>query len=122
VNQWYWCRATVVVSPKTIVYEYAMLLSFAGVSHAVLFTTGEMGYMRLAMGKNLLGIEGEVAWVTPGTFTVHNFPCTEDGKNCDHRHRNPVVETQTYTDPSQNIELVQRRLSADRHRSKYMRA
>jgi len=27
---------------------------------------GEMGYMRLEMGKNLLGIEGEIAFAVPG--------------------------------------------------------
>ena len=66
---------------------------------------GEMGYMRLEMGKNILGIEGEVAWATPGTFTVSNFPCYENGKNCvGHEH---------YTDPSTNMALVKRRLASD---------
>jgi hypothetical protein len=32
-----------------------------------------MGYMRLEMGKNLLGIEGEIAWATPGVYTTNNF-------------------------------------------------
>jgi hypothetical protein len=31
---------------------------------------GEMGHMRLEMGKNLLGIESDIAWATPGEFTV----------------------------------------------------
>jgi hypothetical protein len=79
-----------------------------------------MGYMRLAMGKNLLGIEGEVAWATPGAFTVHNFPCSEDGKNC--VIRKPSVETQVYQDPSTNVEAVQRRLKADRKRRRNVRA
>lgn len=63
---------------------------------------GEMGYMRLEMGKNLLGIEGAIAWATPGTFTVENFPCSEDGKNCN---------SKTYVDPSKNVEAIQRRLA-----------
>ena len=64
--------------------------------------------MRLETGKNLLGIEGEVAWVTPGSFTIHNYPCSEDGANC-------VVDgagmtTQFYQDPSRNIAEVHKRL------------
>lgn len=71
---------------------------------------GEMGYMRLETGKNLLGIEGEVAWVTPGAFTIHNFPCAENGENC-------VVDdagftTQFYQDPAHNIGAVHERLHA----------
>ena len=64
---------------------------------------GEMGYVRVETGKNLLGIEGEVAWATPGSFTVNNFPCSEDGKNCNSKH---------YNDPSDDIEAVQMRLAA----------
>lgn len=70
---------------------------------------GEMGFMRLEAGKNLLGIEGEVAWATPGTFTIHNFPCAEDGKNCA-IHKDGPVATQLYRDPSQDQTSVQRRL------------
>jgi len=55
----------------------------------------------------LLGIEGEVAWATPGSFTVHNFPCSEDGKNCAKQKK---VATQHYQDPSTNIEAVYVRL------------
>jgi cathepsin X len=67
-----------------------------------------MGYMRLEMGKNLLGIEGEIAWATPGSFTVNNFPCYEDGGNC--------ITHQTYVDPSENIAEIQRRLTKDKPR------
>jgi cathepsin X len=31
---------------------------------------GEMGFMRLVAGKNLLGIEEAVAWATPGTISL----------------------------------------------------
>jgi len=68
-----------------------------------------MGYFRIEMGNNLLGIEGEVAWATPGSFTVNNFPCSEDGKNC---HPNQGV--QYYVDPSEDVEAVQRRLMAEK--------
>lgn len=70
---------------------------------------GELGYMRLEVGKNLLGIEGEVAWATPGAFTVHNFPCHEDGKNCDF-HKGPSVKTQYYVDPSRDQEVLEQHL------------
>ncbi|GKY94583.1 hypothetical protein MPSEU_000423900 [Mayamaea pseudoterrestris] len=68
---------------------------------------GEMGMMRIEAGKNLLGIEGEVAWATPGTFTVHNFPCSEDGKNCVIRD---AVATEQYQDPSKDQLKVQQHL------------
>eukprot|EP00934_Nitzschia_sp_Nitz4_P004689 Nitzschia sp. Nitz4//scaffold64_size103689//72392//73557//NITZ4_004443-RA/size103689-snap-gene-0.119-mRNA-1//1//CDS//3329556151//4679//frame0 len=69
---------------------------------------GEMGYMRLEMGKNLLGIEGEIAWVTPGGYTVNNFPCYENGANC--------VNHETYVDPSNDLASIARRLSKDKPR------
>jgi hypothetical protein len=69
---------------------------------------GEMGTMRIEAGKNLLGIEGEVAWATPGSFSVHNFPCAEDGKNC--VIKQPAVTTQFYKDPAHDQELVNKRV------------
>lgn len=68
-----------------------------------------MGFFRIEMGKNLLGIEGEVAWATPGQFTVHNFPCSEDGKNCVIRD---TVTTERYQDPSKDVLKIQKRLEA----------
>lgn len=53
--------------------------------------------------------EGEVAWASPGTFTVHNFPCSEDGKNC--VSKKPAVETQVYVDPALDIIGTKRRLA-----------
>ena len=64
--------------------------------------------MRLEMGKNLLGIEGEIAWVTPDTYTVNNFPCYENGANC--------VTHETYMDPSKTMVEIQRRLAKDKRR------
>lgn len=66
-----------------------------------------MGYMRLELGSNLLGIESEIAWATPGLFTESNYPCDEDGKNCN------GDGAQTYVDPSANVEAVQRRLESE---------
>jgi cathepsin X len=65
---------------------------------------GEMGYMRVEVGKNLLGLEGEVAFVVPGSYTDHNVACYEDGSNC--------VRHQTYIDPSNDLVAVKRRLSS----------
>jgi cathepsin X len=72
---------------------------------------GEMGYMRLEAGSNLLGIESEIAWATPGRFSVHNFPCSQDGCNC--VKDQPAVTTQFYQDPANNIEAILNRLAED---------
>uniref|UniRef100_A0A6U1T3V4 Peptidase C1A papain C-terminal domain-containing protein n=1 Tax=Trieres chinensis TaxID=1514140 RepID=A0A6U1T3V4_TRICV len=66
---------------------------------------GEMGYIRVEMGKNILGIESAIAWATPDSWTEDNFPCDEDGKNC-------RDGTQKYIDPSEDIAAVKRRLEA----------
>jgi cathepsin X len=65
---------------------------------------GEFGFFRVELGKNLLGIENNIAWATPGSFSVSNVPCAEDGHNC--------LSVHHYVDPSTNIELVKRRLHA----------
>ena len=44
---------------------------------------GEMGFAKIASGKNMLGLEDNVAWVTPSSFTIQNsLPCSEDGAEC----------------------------------------
>ena len=55
----------------------------------------ELGYFRIKMGENQLGIEGECNWATPKGWTEHNTACFEDGSNC--------VTTATYTDPSERV-------------------
>jgi len=70
---------------------------------------GEMGYFRILAGHNSLGIEMEVAWATPGQFTVHNFPCYEDGANCA-GGGGAITTTQFYEDPSTKTEEVKERL------------
>ena len=67
---------------------------------------GEMGYFRIVMGKNALGIESEIAWATPGSFTVENFPCNEDGSNC---QLNGGLRGMTYVDPSTDPSILERR-------------
>jgi hypothetical protein len=62
-----------------------------------------MGYFRILMGQNILGIESKIIWAVPGNFTVMNYPCFEDGKNC-----GPVTEE--YMDPYHNLASIQRRL------------
>ena len=42
-----------------------------------------MGFAKIAAGKNMLGLEDNVAWVTPASFTIqNNLPCSEDGAEC----------------------------------------
>jgi len=55
---------------------------------------GEMGFFRIAMGQNILGIEGKIIWVTPNNFTEINYPCDENGGNC-----GPTTQKK-YLDPS----------------------
>lgn len=43
---------------------------------------GERGFFRIRMGGNQLGIEGEVSWAIPGSWTESNIACYEDGTNC----------------------------------------
>jgi hypothetical protein len=68
------------------------------------FTQAQMGYFRILAGQNILGIEENIAWATPGQFTTVNYPCDEDGTNCG-------PQTQHYVDPSTNPIAVQRRLT-----------
>lgn len=68
------------------------------------------------MGKNLLGIESEIAWATPGEFTTDNYPCDEDGKNCN------GGGSQTYVDPSSDVEAMQRRLAGETKRPRNVRS
>ena len=44
---------------------------------------GELGYIRLELGSNQLGIESDCAWALPATWTQQNKACYEDGSNCD---------------------------------------
>jgi len=68
---------------------------------------GEMGYFRIETGKNSLGIEGAVVWATPGSWTVKNVACFESGSNC--HGGQELWGTETYTDPSADLELFKRR-------------
>jgi cathepsin X len=43
---------------------------------------GEMGYYRLKLGDNQLGMDSSCAFAVPGAFTETNFACHEDGGNC----------------------------------------
>jgi len=67
---------------------------------------GEEGFFRVATGSNMLGIEGGVYWATPGTFTVQNVPCSEDGKTCGGKvnridgKKKMTYVAQEYVDPS----------------------
>lgn len=76
---------------------------------------GEMGFIRVEMGSNILGLEGEVAWATVGSWTEMNFPCSENGANCNGSEREigKKYSARFYVDPSNDVEAVQRRLHAD---------
>mmetsp|Transcript_1240 Transcript_1240/g.1766 ORF Transcript_1240/g.1766 Transcript_1240/m.1766 type:complete len:353 (-) Transcript_1240:321-1379(-) len=65
---------------------------------------GEMGFFRIETGKNSLGIESEVVWATPESWTEHNYACFESGSNCSPSTR------KHYEDPSLGVELMARRL------------
>ena len=43
---------------------------------------GELGYIRVVLGENQLGLEADCAWAKPGVWTESNRPCYEDGTNC----------------------------------------
>lgn len=43
---------------------------------------GELGFMRLVLGENQLGIEKNCAFAIPGSWTIDNVHCYEDGSNC----------------------------------------
>lgn len=70
-----------------------------------------MGFFRILAGSNVLGIESNIAWATPGRFTTTNFPCHEDGANC--AEDEEMATTMHFVDPSKTtMEAVQRRLSS----------
>ena len=77
---------------------------------------GEMGFVRVEMGKNLLGLESAVAWATPASWTEMNFPCSENGANCKSYYplgAESNMGTMFYNDPSNDVKAVERRLQAD---------
>mmetsp|Transcript_688 Transcript_688/g.1647 ORF Transcript_688/g.1647 Transcript_688/m.1647 type:complete len:447 (+) Transcript_688:172-1512(+) len=63
---------------------------------------GELGFFRVELGKNLLGIEGHIAWATPGTFSDTNFPCLKDGTNCRTERGRREVDSTEDTDKNAN--------------------
>jgi cathepsin X len=67
---------------------------------------GEMGYFRIETGHNSLGIESSIAWATPGTWTIQNKACYENGENCKEKH----LTYETYEDPSKNLDGINQRL------------
>ena len=43
---------------------------------------GELGFFRIYLGDNQLGIEGDCAAAIPDRWSEHNKPCSLDGENC----------------------------------------
>jgi len=73
---------------------------------------GEEGFFRVVTGKNMLGLEANTAWAIPGSWTVKNVPCSEDGKTCggevNHGHHGKTKMTfmgQEYVDPSEYLSV-----------------
>jgi cathepsin X len=64
---------------------------------------GEMGFFRIELGKNVLGIESSIAWATPGRFSA----CLEQNQDCEY-------QTQQFVDPSLRIQEVHNRIRASR--------
>lgn len=65
-----------------------------------------LGFFRIGpIGKNVLGIESEVVWATPGSWTEQNYPCFEDGSNCI-----DPPSVRRYVDPLRETDAVQKRL------------
>ena len=58
---------------------------------------GELGFFRVAMGDDQLGLESECAWATPKEWTETNTACFEDGANCLAEERTIRA---TYVDPA----------------------
>lgn len=76
---------------------------------------GEMGYFRILAGSNVLGIESNIAWATPGHYTTSgNVPCKEDGTNCNDKFISSGTKTKykpqnhdhTYVDPSTEFDTT----------------
>uniref|UniRef100_A0A6S8WRC0 Peptidase C1A papain C-terminal domain-containing protein n=1 Tax=Chaetoceros debilis TaxID=122233 RepID=A0A6S8WRC0_9STRA len=66
---------------------------------------GEFGFLRIEMGRNILGVESHVAWATPGRYSTWNdVPCSEDGSNCATQNYGSVQ----YIDPSTVLAAVYR--------------
>lgn len=94
-------------------------------------TWGDMGYFKVKLGENILGIEDWVTWATPSVYTVHNYPCPEDGyDHCLGKHTDgPSVtkvldggSAQMYVDPSQDVAALKRRLSHDNAAGDFVRS
>jgi hypothetical protein len=74
-----------------------------------------MGFAKIAAGKNMLGMEANVAWVTPGSYTVENVPCSEDGQICGgqaqtHGKTVRTFHGETYIDPS--VKFIAKKVAA----------
>ncbi|CAJ1900549.1 unnamed protein product [Cylindrotheca closterium] len=60
----------------------------------------ELGFFKILMGMNVLGIESRITWAVPGEYTVVNpHPCFEGGENC-----KPI--NQRYQDPSVKVASI----------------
>jgi hypothetical protein len=70
-----------------------------------------MGYFRILRGINVLGIESKIIWATPGSYSIANYPCFEDGSNC------KTATSQKYVDPYLDQMSIQRRIERSKMRN-----
>jgi len=102
---------------QVVMIRYTHLIFYCSTIHSLSFQ-GEMGFVRVKTGSNLLGIESTVAWATLGTFTTdNNYPCGEGGAGCggEEGDTNGPHRTHYYVDPSADVEAVQRKLKEGGH-------
>jgi cathepsin X len=74
---------------------------------------GEMGFFRIELGKNLLGIEAHLAWATPGMFSVGRSSVEVSSATPQQQHFHSHI---TYVDASRRLSHVQKRLKRARAR------
>lgn len=70
---------------------------------------GLSGFAFIEMGSNMIGIESDITWATPNTFTVMNYPCFENGANCNTEGLS--LDTALYIDPSEDVKKIYKRLA-----------
>ena len=65
---------------------------------------GEMGYIRVEMGKNVLGLESDISWATLGSWTEDTYKYDTNRENFNN------VRGGISVNPSEDVEAVKRRL------------
>ena len=79
-----YCKGGIINDPSLKDLDTTHSVSIIGWGNSWGQYWGEMGFFRVEMGSNLMGIESHLAWATPGRYSssTWNFPCDEQGSNC----------------------------------------